>query len=401
MKIKLMKTLTLLLLLIANITFAQVKNAEAVPDINFGPILNAPVKTAKLSRLKGKIVLIDFWATWCGSCLEAMPYLIQLQQKYPSQLQVITVTDETARRTGQYLVSRPSNLWFAVDTARLIDKLFPHRFIPHTVLISPDGKLIACTNPGAVTALVIDSLLHKMDVHLPAKKDNLLSREELIKQYFYAADTVKSRFMMLPEIMGGPGFSTTHLADSVFAGRRLTCLNLPLTTLYMIAYGGFPYGRVIDNTGAGGDKAPKYCLDLIVKNKADLLPALREELAKRFDLQARIQPELKEVNVLRIADTAQFKTIRRNQSGRRTYGSSHGAIDQESITMTDFADFLESFGIGKLVVDETSNHEKLDVQFSFQPENPQSLKDILTGMGLSLTKQQREVNMLLLYKQTL
>lgn len=393
-----MKKLTLLLLFIANCTFAQVKKDEAVPDINFETILNAPVKTIKLNQLKGKVILIDFWATWCGACLEAMPHLKQLQQKYPVQLQVITVTDETATRTALYLAKRPSNLWFAVDTAGLIANLFPHRTIPHTILISPEGKMIATTNPEAITDMVIDSVLSKKKVHLPAKNDNLLSHEQLMKNSFYAPDTVKRRFMMLPEIAGVSGMYTTHLNDSVFAGRRLTCINLPLTTLYMIANGYFPYSRVIDNVKEDS-KASQYCLDLIVKNKADLMPALQQELAKRFDLQARIEQVEKEVQVLRIVDPDKFKVISRNKSGKRTYGSSHGSIDQESITMADFAEYLESYGIGKIVVDETANKEKLDMHFSYQPENPQSLLDILTGMGLTLNKEKREIDTLFLYRQ--
>jgi len=51
------------------------------------------------------------------------------------------------------------------------------------------------------------------------------------------------------------------------------------------------------------------------------------------------------------------------------------------------------------VVDETANKEKLDIKFSFQPENPQSLMNILADMGLSLTREQRKINMLVLYKQ--
>lgn len=393
-----MKTLVFFLsLCLSNPAFAQLKSGDPVPDLDFKTLLNAKVPSAHLSQLKGKVVLLEFWATWCGSCLVAMPHLQELQAKYPKSLQVIAVTDETARRAGLYIKSKPANFWFAVDTARKIADVFPHQLIPHTILISPEGKLIAATSPELVTERVIDSVLHRQTVHLAEKKDNLLGYEDLIKQNFAAADTVQNRFMMQGEIKGGPGLSTIWLDDKAFTGRRLTCINLPLSTLYMLAYGNYPYSRTVDQTKAGRD-APRYCLDLIVKNKTELMPALQRELAKRFDLQAKVEAMTKEVQVLRITDTVKFQTIPRNHSGKRTFYARHGEIDQQAITMGDFAQFLESYGIGKLVKDETGNTEKLDIKFSFQPENPQSLLDILSGMGLGLTKEQRQVDMLVLYK---
>lgn len=392
-----MKKLSVILLFMISYAYGQVKNGEAVPNINFTTILNAPVKTAKLSDLKGKIVLMEFWATWCGSCIQAMPHLQQLQQKYTGKLQVVTVTNETVKRTGQFITSRPANFWFAVDTGREITKLFPHQLIPHTVLISAEGKLIANTSPELVTDKVIDSLLHKQEVHLAEKKDNKMNYEEIIKTYFFAADTVKTRFNMLPQIKGAPGVSTTWLMDSTFSGRRLTCLNLGLPTLYQIANNNFPYSRTIDKTVKDKEKTV-YCLDIIVAEKSELLPTLKRELAKRFDLQAKVEPQDKTAWVLKITDTSKFKKIPRNTSGKRTYAASHGAIDQQNITMADFADFLESYGLGKYpVVDETGNSEKFDMSFSFQPENPASLIQVLTDMGLGVEKQERKIDMLVVY----
>jgi uncharacterized protein (TIGR03435 family) len=392
-----MKKISLLLVLLLNYAFAQTKNETT--DLEFKTILNSPVKQIKLSDLKGKIVLIDFWATWCGSCLEAMPHLKALQQQYKNELQVITVTDETAKRAGQYLSARPSNLWFAIDTDGTIAKLFPHRMIPHTVLLSTDGKVVANTNPEAVTPAVIDSLWHKKEVHLPQKKDNLLGTEEILDTYFFAADTVKTKFVMQDEIKGGPGMSTTYQTAPAFNGRRITCVNLPLSTLYMIAYGPFPYGRVINQTAQTDDRQRNYCLDLIVADKKDLMPTLQKELSERFDLQARVEQQVKDVYVLKVADPVKTKTIPVHTSGARTYFSRHGEIDQQGITMADFAGYLENYGSVRLpVLDETLLQDKFDIKFSFQPENPASLTQILNDMGLRLEKVRRKIKMLVLYK---
>ena len=204
---------------------------------------------------------------------------------------------------------------------------------------------------------------------------------------------------MLPEIKGAPGLSTTWLMDSTFNGRRLTCLNLDLTTLYRIANNNFPYSRMVDKTTKSKNELT-YCLDIIVAKKADLLPTLRRELAKRFDLQATIEQQTKTAYVLKITDAEKFKKIPHNTSGKRTYYARHGEIDQQDMTMAEFVDYLESYGLGKPVINETNNTEKFDIKFSFQPENPASLIKVLTDMGLTVEKQERKIDMLVINKPT-
>ncbi|MEE1944322.1 redoxin family protein [Pedobacter sp. KR3-3] len=390
-----MKKMILMALLLGNVAFAQVKKGEQVPNFKLETILNAPVKTANLQQFKGKLVWIEFWATWCGACIEAMPHLQQLQNKYKDRLQVINVTQETAERTKQFMKARPSKLWYAIDTAGKMGELFPHRLIPHSALISPDGKLIAVTNPESITEKVIDSLLANQQVHLPEKKDNLTA--DYIKTYFFAEDTVRNRLVIQPEIKGGPGMRLNFMDQPAFAGRRLTFINVGIGNMYQEAFGSFGYGRTINKVD--DKEKQRYCLDIIVPQKEQLFPSLKAALAKQFGIKASIQKQDKEVYVLKIVDQGKFGQIKRNTSGNRTYFSMHGKIDQQSITMTDFADYLETFGVYKsLVVDETGNNEKLDIKFSFQPEKPETLNDILKDMGLGLEKANRKVDFLVLEK---
>lgn len=395
------KTIIILFTLLVNTTFAQTKKEEVIPSLEFKTILNSPVRSFKLEQLKGKIVLLEFWATWCGSCIVSMPHLSQLQKKFKDKLQIITITDETELRISQYLSKRPSNLWFAVDTANVAAGVFPYNLLPHTVLISAEGKLIAKTNPEAITEEVIDSLLRNKSVSLPKKKDLLINADDFIKTYFFAADSVINRFILQPAIDGFGGMSTTHRDDNNYRGRRITCLNVNLARLYMIAFGDWPPSRII-NKALDKEKDTVYCLDLIVKHKEDLLPVLRKELAKRFNLKAKIEKQERQVNLLQISDLNKFNKITLNKSGTRTYKSSHGEIDQQSITMFEFADYLENYGTSSLpVIDETKEDRKFDIKFSFQPENPNSLTQVLNEMGLRLVKDTKEIDILLLYKNSI
>jgi uncharacterized protein (TIGR03435 family) len=386
-----------IIIVIALFIFGNVKAQQK--EINFNVLLNAPQKSSSLNALKGKVVVLEFWATWCGACLTAMPHLAKLQQTFPDKLRVITISSESEKRIGAFLKSRPSNLWFAVDTGEMISKFFPHQLIPHTVVISPMGEVLAYTSPEAVTALVVDSILTGKEVHLPKKVDVAFDSHEALMNKVFPLDKIeKDRFLMQQEIKGAPGFSTTYPLDSTYNGRRITAINLSMSDLYRLAYGNVPYKRMMDKT-AESDRGAAYCLDIIVKDQKDLLPTLKAELLKRFDVQARMEIQQKTVHILRIVDAEKFKTVRLNVNGKRTYYARHGEIDQQGITMGDFARYLESFGTEKLlVIDETGNSSKFDIKFTFQPENPATLTILLKEMGLGLLKEQRGIEFLVIYR---
>ncbi|SHG34362.1 redoxin family protein [Pedobacter caeni] len=394
-----MKKILLIALLLLNYAMAQMKNGETVPDLNFATVLNAPDRSVKLSQLKGKIVVLEFWATWCGACLSAMPHLEALQKHYGDQLQIIAISNESEKRITDFLKSRASGLWFAIDKNDSIARVFPHQLLPHTVVLSDNGGFIAGTHPEAVTKSVIDQLLSKKHVFLPEKKDILFSSDEaLVDSIFPIKEAGKPRFIMQQSIKGLPGFSTSYQSDSIYKGKRISAVNIGLYGLYAMAYGGYSSKRTINMISSDRADAA-YCLDIIVKNEKDLLPELQKELLKRFDIQARTAKQMKEVYVLKIADQTKFNLISRNKTGKRTYYARHGEIDQQAITMKNFAAYLENYGVGKLMVlDETKVNSTFDIKFSFQPENPSSLIKILSDMGLVLNKEQRMVEMLTIYQ---
>ena len=89
-------------------------------------------------EMKGKFVLIDFWATWCGPCRVYIPTLNALHEKYKDQLAIIGVSDESAATVKAF--NNPKIQYFeAIDTrARMKDKL-QISGIPHAILIDPNG----------------------------------------------------------------------------------------------------------------------------------------------------------------------------------------------------------------------------------------------------------------------
>jgi peroxiredoxin len=100
-------------------------------------------RNVRLDELRGQVVLVNFWATWCGPCRAEMPHLDQLYQKYHKSgfvLLGVNIDDNpaTALTTAQKLgVSFP----ILLDTDKKVSKLYNLTDMPSTVVIDRDGKM--------------------------------------------------------------------------------------------------------------------------------------------------------------------------------------------------------------------------------------------------------------------
>lgn len=87
---------------------------------------------------KGKFVLIDFWATWCGPCKKAIPELNHWYEKYGDKMLVVGLSDETEAKVTA--MKQPViNYFSAIDTQKRLKNTFQVTGIPHVVLIDPQG----------------------------------------------------------------------------------------------------------------------------------------------------------------------------------------------------------------------------------------------------------------------
>jgi thiol-disulfide isomerase/thioredoxin len=89
-------------------------------------------------KIEGKFLLIDFWATWCGPCREAIPELNQIQRLYGDRLVVIGISDESEKQVRAMSTPRIEYA-MAIDPAARMKGVLEVTGIPHVILIDPSG----------------------------------------------------------------------------------------------------------------------------------------------------------------------------------------------------------------------------------------------------------------------
>ena len=122
--------------------------------------------------LKGKILVIDFWATWCAPCLVAMPEMKRLYAKYKDKgVEFVGISLDRDRSALEAYVRKESLRWIHTFSGRSWNDPTAHKYgvrgIPSVWLISPDGKVITNQARGKLKLLLRGAL----DAYSPAKKE--------------------------------------------------------------------------------------------------------------------------------------------------------------------------------------------------------------------------------------
>lgn len=145
-----MKNIILLFLglFVAGTTFSQVKVGQAAPDIAL-PGMDG--KIIKLSDLKGKVVLIDFWASWCGPCRKNNPKLVKVYKAYQDKgFEILGVSVDEHANYWKQAIAQDKLTWTQVIDSRQNEQniiiTYGVNIIPTSFLVDKEG-IVRAINP--------------------------------------------------------------------------------------------------------------------------------------------------------------------------------------------------------------------------------------------------------------
>jgi thiol-disulfide isomerase/thioredoxin len=119
---------------------------QPAPEISAKEWINRKAPLT-LASLRGKVVLLEFWATWCGPCVQGIPHLNELQRKYPGKsFQLLTFVEEGHQTMDKFLKRIPVEYPIGLESTTLED--YGISGIPHAFVLNQAGRIVWHGHPG-------------------------------------------------------------------------------------------------------------------------------------------------------------------------------------------------------------------------------------------------------------
>ena len=140
---RLFKFLPLSMLLIALMTSGPsvaLERGDGAPPFQ----LDGTTKNVNLTDYQGKLIYLDFWASWCGPCRQSFPWMNTIEQQYKNRGFNVLAINLDAQKTDaeKFLAQLPAEFQIAFDPKGTTPKAYGVKGMPTSFLISKDGKIL-------------------------------------------------------------------------------------------------------------------------------------------------------------------------------------------------------------------------------------------------------------------
>jgi uncharacterized protein (TIGR03435 family) len=374
-----------LLSISANAQRPSPKIGDDAPALNLNKILEANENSAvSLNDLKGNVIVLEFWATWCVPCIPALNHFNELSEKFKGKpVRFIAITDEDESKIAQFVKTQPIRTWIGLDQTRAAFDAYQAIGLPHTVVVDGNGRIAAITKPEHVTETVLNDLLAGKSVSLPLKES---IADDLDWDQAVTSDQIKP----LMQVIIKPSNATTGGTKS-WRG-HFTADGAVLFNLITAAYQTSPF-RIVNHLP---ESSQKYRVSVIVPpgREETLYPLLQQALATTFGLQVRREMRETDVIVLTVP-RGKVSKLQPSQAKEGLSMMMRGQIRSKKKPIGTLADFLENIW-GRPVIDRTGLAGEYDWELPYSRVDRAVLFNaVREELGLEITEMKQPIEMLI------
>lgn len=354
------------------------KVGDMAPPFHLEAILQAPVEAEKIQEfLKGKIVVVEFWATWCGPCRKVIPHLNELVKEFESKpVLFLSVSDEEEWKVKNFLKVNPISGWIGLDRDGFLLKAYGIKTIPQTVVIDQNGRIAALTSPQLLNAALIKTLLEGE----PITQDKVIAesvgtRTDSPEKKKAETQAGKSLF----ELSIRPAAPSNSMS---FSSRSFKARGMTLHKLVSISYDVSPV-RLVASTPLA-DETYTVSVNFPKSNRKALKSLLSQALEVTFGLKTYQEIRDTEVYVLKTSDETTKLLRPSKHNSDMPIMSDDGQVSSQGTSIKTFCVVLED-AIGKVILNETDLKDLYEIALYWEPDDSNSVVTAIKDqLGLEL-----------------
>jgi thiol-disulfide isomerase/thioredoxin len=428
-------------------SMAQVKTlaiGDQIPDVTLSQLVNYKSPSAKLYDLRHKLLIIDFWGTWCSPCVAMLPKTAALEKKFSGQVAFLPVSREAEKTVVDFLarLRQTKNLQlYSVVQDTVLNGLFPHSTVPYYVWINQEGKVIATTEQTEVNEKTIQAVLNgnllavhhttgikarelnlKKTIFIPGlpfineNKDSSVNVEALADSQVISK-SILTRY--IPQLHSILTFDSTHFV--IINGALMNFYRLYFGMVYrkspvlfwsksrclIEVKDSILYHKIVDwRSGAAYDKwlaVNGFCYELNWKNvktweakRALLKDDLDRYFSKPLMIDAGFEKRLAASDVLNIS----ANKISLNTNGQVAF-ERHDAYSykQQNLPLSHFIDLLQTYfwqNSDRGLFDETGIKGNVDLELNCNMNDIDAVNKELAKYGLHFSDQKRMMDVVVI-----